>query len=277
MSKKLFGKVFILLLVVGLLFAAAPVGQAQAAAVVTTEAELRNALAGTETQIELGASFTLTATVEVNRTVSIDGKGYIISGPPIGAEAHQGHGLAVYADGVHISNLTITGSGRSNLNFYVVTGGVVNNVVLSNAANAGMIVNGSEVTISGVTTSGNAWGGINVDQGSGVTEIPHLTVTNVTTHTSPVAGITPAIWVDSGNASYVAVGDLYTVVSAPNGYLVFYDNAEFETIAANFPVHNVTKDIYYATIQNAITAATAGDTIEVSGTYVLDTVARPLK
>ena len=34
MSKKLFGKIFILLLVVGLLFAVAPTGQAQAATVV---------------------------------------------------------------------------------------------------------------------------------------------------------------------------------------------------------------------------------------------------
>ena len=264
MTKKGYIKFLGLLLVVGLLFAALPTGQAQAAAIVTTEAELRNALAGTETQIELGASFTLTATVEVNRTVSIDGKGYIISGPPKGAEAHQGHGLAVYANNVHISNLTITGSGRSNLNFYVATGGVVNNVVLSNAANAGMIVNGSVVTISNVTTSGNTWGGINVDQGSGVTEIPLLTVTNVTHHTSPVAGITPAIWVDKGYADWVSAAGLYIV--RPGTPLAFFDIAEFTEA---FPVHNVTQDTYFTTIQAAIAAAVAGDTINVApGEYV---------
>ncbi len=263
MTKNSFIKILGVLLVVGLLFAAVPVGQAQAAAIVTTEAELRDALARTETQIELGASFTLTATVEVNRTVSIDGKGFIIYGPPRGAEAHQGHGLTVYADDVHISNLTITGSGRSNLNFYVATGGVVNNVVLSNAANAGMIVNGSVVTISNVTTSGNAWGGINVDQGSGVTEIPHLTVTNVTTHTSPTSGLTPAIWVDKGNADWVSAAGLYIVV--PGTPLAFFDIAEFTEA---FPVHNVTQDTYFTTIQGAIDAAADGNFIEVGpGTY----------
>lgn len=269
MCTKKFFKVFGLLLVVVLLAAALPTGQAQAATVVMTEADLTAALADTGvTQIELGANIALTSTAYVTRDgVSIDGKGFTITGPSVY------HGIDVSGDNVTIKNLTITAAAKSNLQFYRVTGGIVTDVVLSNAGNAGMIVNGSVVTISNVTTSGNAWGGINVDQGSGVTEIPLLTVTNVTHHTSPVAGITPAIWVDSGNASYVAVGDLYTVVSAPNGYLVFYDNAEFATIAANFPVYNVTKDIYYATIQNAITAATAGDTIEVSGIYVLDTVA----
>ena len=185
MCTKKFFKVFGLLLVVVLLAAALPTGQAQAATVVTTEADLLTALANPDvTTIELGAHITLTSTVVVNRTVSIDGKNFTIYGPPKGTEPHQGHGLSVYADGVYISNLTITGSGRSNLNFYEATGGVVNNVVLSSAANAGMIVKGSTVTITNVTTSGNAWGGINVDQGVDVTATPLLTVTNVTNHTS---------------------------------------------------------------------------------------------
>lgn len=273
MSKKLFGKFFIFLLVVGLLFAVAPTRQAQAATVVTTEAELRNVLDNTtETQIELGTNFTLSATVNVNRAVSIDGKGHTITGPAQGTEAYEGHGFLVLANNVSFSNLTITSSGRSNLVFYRVTGGIVTNVTLSNAAHAGMIVNGSQVTITSVTTSGNVWGGINVDQGVGVTEIPLLTVTNVTTHTSPTAGITPAIWVDKGNAAWVAVGDLYTVVAPPNGYLVFYDNTEFATIAANFPIHNESRDIYYATIQDAINAAAPGNTITVNGTHVLTSV-----
>lgn len=195
MSKKLFGKFFIFLLVVGLLFAVAPTRQAQAAVKVNNEAELLTALSGTEITIELGADIALTNTVYVSRAVTIDGKGKTITG------ATGVHGIIVNANNVTIKDLTITASGKTNLQFYVVTGGVVNNVVLSNAGNAGMIVNGSSVTISNVTTTNNAWGGINVDKGIGVTQDPLLTVSTVTTHTSPTAGITPAIWVDTGNAA----------------------------------------------------------------------------
>ena len=268
MSKKLFGKVFIFLLVVGLLFAATKTVQAQAPTVVLTEAELTAALANPlVTQIDLGANIALTSTANVTRAdISIDGKGFTITGPA------AGHGIAVNASNVAISNLTVTGSAKTNINVYRVTGITLTNVVLANAGNAGMIVNGSQVTISNVTTSNNAWGGINVDQGTGVTEIPLLTVTNVTTHTSPIAGITAAIWVDTGDPTWVAVGDLYTVVAPPNGYLVFYDNTEFLTIAANFPIHNENLDIYYATIQEAMNAAAPGDTITVNGTHVLTSV-----
>lgn len=260
---KSFIKVLGLLLVVGLLFAALPTGQAQAATVVTTEAQLRDALAGTDTQIELGASFSLAATVDVNRSVSIDGKNFTITGPAKGTQIWEGHGLDITANDVSISNLTITSSGRSNLVFYNVTGGLVTNVTLSNAAHAGMIVNSSAVTISDVTTTNNTWGGINVDQGSGLTTTPLLTVLGVTTHTSPVGRITPAIWVDSGNAAWVGGEDgLYAALAGQA--LLYYDNAEF----AAATVFNVRTGVKYLTIQAAIDAALAGDAIYVpAGAY----------
>ncbi len=260
MTKKSFIKFLGLLLVVGLLFAAAPVGQAQAASVVMTEAQLTAALADTSvTEIELGANIALTSTAYVTRDgVSIDGKNFTITGPSVY------HGIDVSGDNVTIKNLTITAAAKSNLQFYRVTGGIVTDVVLSNAGNAGMIVNGSVVTISNVTTSGNAWGGINVDQGSGVTEVPLLTVTNVTHHTSPAGSLTPAIWVDTGNAAWVSAAGLYIV--RPGTPLAFFDIAEFTEA---FPVHNVTQDTYFSTIQAAIAAAVAGDTINVApGEYV---------
>lgn len=267
MTKKRFIKVLGLLLVVGLLFAALPSGQAQAATVVTTEAQLLAALADTGvTEIELGASFALSATVNVSRSVSIDGKDFTITGPTVY------HGINVGANNVTIKNLTITGSAKSNLNFYRVTGGVVNNVVLANAGNAGMIVNGSQVTITNVTTTNNAWGGINVDQGSGVTETPLLTVTNVTTHTSPTTGLTPAIWVDTGNAAWVSAEGLYIVVSGTP--LAFFDVAEYYVA---FPPSEVWVcptgscghlGVDYSTIQGGINAVASGGTVHVeAGTY----------
>ena len=258
-TKKLI-KALGLIIVVALLAAALPTGQAQAASVVMTEAQLTAALADTSvTEIELGANIALTSTAYVTRDgVSIDGKNFTITGPSVY------HGIDVSGDNVTIKNLTITAAAKSNLQFYRVTGGIVTDVVLSNAGNAGMIVNGSVVTISNVTTSGNAWGGINVDQGSGVTEVPLLTVTNVTHHTSPAGSLTPAIWVDTGNAAWVSAAGLYIV--RPGTPLAFFDIAEFTEA---FPVHNVTQDTYFSTIQAAIAAAVAGDTINVApGEYV---------
>jgi len=196
-----------------------------AALLVSNEAELRAALANAYvTQIQLDASFSLAATVNVERPgVSINGAGFTVTGPAKGTEVYEGHGFDVLANNVSFSELTITGSGRSNLVFYNVTGGVVTNVTLTNAANAGMIVNSSEVSISGVTTSGNGWGGINVDKKT--TETPHLTVLNLRDHTSPVAYITPAIWVDSGNAAWVTVPGGYKVVEAIP--LAFFDVDEY--------------------------------------------------
>ena len=275
MSKKLFSRLFVFLLVVGLLFGASQAVQAATPTVVSTEAELRAALADPSVSfIDLGASFTLAATVDVNRSVSIDGKDFIITGPPKGTEIWEGHGLDVTANDVSISNLTITGSGRSNLVFYNVTGGSVTDVTLTNAAHAGMIVNSSAVTISGVTTINNAWGGINVDQGDGLITTPLLTVLDVTVHTSPAGTLTPAIWVDTGNAAWVVgASDLFIVVAPPGQPLVFFDIAEFTEA---YPVHNVTQDTYFTTIQSAIDAATAGDTIEVAdGTYDYDSEGHP--
>lgn len=45
------------------------------------------------------------------------------------------------------------------------------------------MVNGSEVTVNNITTAGNGWHGINVDQGGGVTQPAVLTVNGVSNQT----------------------------------------------------------------------------------------------
>ena len=259
MKKGSFSKLFVLLLVVGLLFAAGSTMQAKAATTVTTEAELREELDAGATEIELGANFSLSSTVYINHSVIINGKGYAITGPS------GDHGVVVMADGVTIKNLQITGSGKTNLQFYLAKGGVVENVILDFAGNAGMIVNGSEVTISGVITKGNVWGGINVDQGTGVTQEPHLTVLDVGYHTSlEEANPTAAIWVDTGKAAWVTAPVGYAIV--PGTPLRFFDNPEFNYLKLynSYPVHNVTQNSYFTEIQPAVTAANAGDVIELA-------------
>ena len=65
------------------------------------------------------------------------------------------------------------------------------NVTLSGNKAGGLLVNGSTVTADKLTTSDNAWGGIEVGKGSGVTAEPKLTISNSTLKE------TSQIWADT--------------------------------------------------------------------------------
>lgn len=67
------------------------------------------------------------------------------------------------ATNVIIRNLTATGAVKHGINIYKSTDVLVENVVSENNGGLGVCVNGSEVTLNNVKTSGNAWGGVNVD------------------------------------------------------------------------------------------------------------------
>lgn len=56
----------------------------------------------------------------------------------------------------------------------------VENVEVSGCLGYALVVNGSTVTVDGLTTSGNGWGGINVDLGNGVTTPATLTLKDAT-------------------------------------------------------------------------------------------------
>lgn len=99
------------------------------------------------------------------------------------------------ADNVTINNLVIDGTGGTNLhgvNVYVSDNVTLDGVTIS-GFRAAVVVNGSGVTVNDITTSGNSWGGINVDLGSGVTSPAVLTVNGDSTHTETG----PDIWMDN--------------------------------------------------------------------------------
>lgn len=102
-----------------------------------------------------------------------DGNGHTVSG-----NAGQ-NVMVVAANDVKVKNLTITqpetGAASNGLTAYCVTGIEVTGVTIHNCRKAGMIVNGSEVTATGLHTYGNAWGAVNVSKGTGVSETPVFT------------------------------------------------------------------------------------------------------
>lgn len=86
------------------------------------------------------------------------------------------------ATNVTIRNLTIEGALHHGINIWECENVVLENVTITNSAAAGITINASDVTVTNIHTSGNAWGGINVDIGDnsadGTTIYTKLTVTD---------------------------------------------------------------------------------------------------
>jgi len=121
----------------------------------------------------------------------------------------------VKGNNVIVRNLTVTNTVKNGITVYGptdvspvigATGVILDNLTLKNNAAAGLIVNGSTVTLTGTyTSSGNAWGSINLGIGSSMTSTPSLTIDGATVN---IAESNP-IWADYAGASensFTAVG-----------------------------------------------------------------------
>lgn len=146
----------------------------------------------------------------VNHAVTINGGGKTLSFTSELNELGNGQrqGILVNADGTQINNLSVVMAGDDGwqgvygIQVYNATEVKLDGVKLQNA-DAGLLVNGSEVTANNIETSGNEFGGIEVSQGLGVTSQAKLTVTGISKHNENVH-----IWTVGGKAS-VEAGDQY--------------------------------------------------------------------
>lgn len=76
------------------------------------------------------------------------------------------------ATNVTIRNLTIEGALHHGINIWECENVVLENVTITDSIATAITINGSNVTLNSVTTSGSGWGGVNVDLGnSGSSEI----------------------------------------------------------------------------------------------------------
>lgn len=156
----------------------------------------------------------------------IDGNGYSISG------AAYSNVLTIYANNVTVKDLTILqtesqkGLQRYNSNTSQLEDATNNgmmiyarenvklvNLTIKDCGKYGLLINGATATVTNITTSGNSWGGINVDKGLNVTTKPGLNLVSANiSESNPVyveseADITvPAGWTNStdteGNITY---------------------------------------------------------------------------
>ncbi len=155
--------------------------------------------------IVLQANATTTSQVQISKAITIDGNGYTLYPNFTKTDNANNAAIGVGSSNVTIKNLTIDGTSGVNLhgiNIYLSENVSLDTVTVSNNR-AGVIVNGSTVTVRNIKTSNNSWGGINVDQGTGVTATTTLTVTGVSTHLESQAGI----WKDDNAKTGVSVVD----------------------------------------------------------------------
>jgi hypothetical protein len=247
-------------------------------ATVSTEQELRDALASsTIAIITLGADISVTSTVEVNRSVTINGSTQILTGNFVKTSNSNNAVLLITVPGVTVTDLVVDGGGSTNnlhgINVYQASNVTLTGVTAKNA-NAGIIVNDSDVTVNDVITANNRWGGINVDKGTAT-----LVVNGISSH-NDVAG-KPAIWKDDNALAGVSVGgsmSQYTEsiqpVNSTTGTLYFLSTVKNEPELAaalanpSIPTITLGADISVGStvaVNRTVTILGNGKTISASG------------
>lgn len=189
---------------------------------VSNEAELDAALIDpTITIINIAASFPTTKKIIVNRPVVIYGGGKTITvSQDLGTDNSSKHALGIQAKDVTIKDLTINSDSKAyGVQAYGDAAATLENIAIANSKGAGLTVNGSNVVATNLNTSSNAWGGVNVDPGSGV-----ITPSVFTLNGGLLAEATQ-IWSDgeyvSGTATVMVNAPGYTLSS----YTPDYTNA----------------------------------------------------
>lgn len=175
---------------------------------VTTQQQLIDALADTSVnKINLYLSQPTTQQIKVDRSVEFSG-GQLTGGwTAQSGSAGYGNDAVLLITGANTvfkaTSLTVDGGGSSRglqgIQVYGGASATFNDLTVKNSAKAGLHVNGSTVSVNNLTTSnnGNSYGGVLIDQGSGVTTIPSLTVTGQSVQNEGGADINQ----DNGNSA----------------------------------------------------------------------------
>ncbi len=142
-------------------------------------AGLRNAVAAAPAGSKIVLvenTYALNANLALDKALTIEGIGEVVIEKGTGAWETNSAGrtslITIAADDVTIRNVTVQGAETigSNyahgINVWQSENVRIENVVAKDNDGVGVLVNDSSVTLSNVQTSGNGWGGVNVDTGS---------------------------------------------------------------------------------------------------------------
>ena len=170
-----------------------------------------------------------TGIVEITANITIEGNGKTITAGNVTADADTAAGPSMISiqDGANVTvrDLTIDGAGgtdaatdnvKHGLNIYgdgtTVT---VVDVVIKNGNGYAIVANGADVTVDGLTTENNGWGGVNVDSKSGaasltiveadISESNSVKIENTSADTTKPAD--PTVKIQGGSFKDVVLGD----------------------------------------------------------------------
>ena len=227
---------------------------------ITTEEELRAAIANPEGEITLGGSIVLEAPLSIEKAVTINGAGHMLS-----AGYSQQESIVTLmpgATGSVLKDITITANETSKhtLNIWKAGEVTLENVALNHASaatGAPLIINNSDVTIKGsftMITGVNSWYGINLDDRYGETKLTfdssaEITFTDVFNN--------KLLWCDESQSQIT--------VNNPEVAGLVYSETVGQYLLASAKI-DVTE---YATLQDAINAASAEDTITLTRNAVV--------
>ena len=129
-----------------------------------------------------------------------------------------------------IKNLTIVGhaSTKSGIHAYGPGANVkLEDVTIRNCGTVGVQVNGATVSAENLSTSGNAWGGVNLDTGSALSSAPSFTLTGTNTLEEG-----SAIYSDIENATIQAEGLTAVVIEEDSAEIRY--TASVEKLVSDF-------------------------------------------
>ena len=147
---------------------------------VSTEAELKAAIVAAEdndTIYVTNGDYALTEQLNITKPLKIIGLGEVAIKPATTTTWSTVNGskhlLGIYegtaANPITLENITFDSDNKAfGLNTYNNAYGILKGVTIKNSKGAGLTVNGSTIAANNLNTSGNAWGAVNVDPGSGV-------------------------------------------------------------------------------------------------------------
>lgn len=239
--------------------------------IVRDETELKTALEEAsegDTIYVAAGTYELSEQLTINKAISLEGIGdaTLKAVPEDVWSTVNGskHLLAIYAgtesEPVTISNIMIDANNESHaINTYGNAYGILNDVTIKNGLGAGLTVNGSTIVANNLNTSGNSWGAVNVDPGSGVSTPSIFVLTG-----NGVLAEDTQIWSDGANVDETA-----TVTVNADGYEAYQIDGDQTIIWANRLTGAVVlNSTIYGSIQAAIDVATEGDIITVNpGSY----------
>lgn len=195
-------------------------GTVSAATSVSSQQELVDAIAGSDTEIVLAASFTTTSQININRPLILQGAGYTISPSFSGTPSNDSALAIVSTSEVTVNNLIINGTNATAVQGIQIwqASALLNNIVSTDNDKAGVHVNNSTVTINGITTARNGTSFAGVVISSGL-----LTINGQSRHTSePISQIrrNGGTIIDTNGQYNNAFSIIYSLKSAPVAPLI---------------------------------------------------------